>query len=240
MILFACKQCGKKYRQPVEAAGTMVFCVCGQGNRVPWESTLLESEMPAEEKPKPSGPPVLEPAGPDEGERDWPRRRLVRERPVRRRDPAYCLNHDDTPSQHTCSACGEAFCAKCVVALQDRTLCGPCKNFQIDTLQRPPRVSALAIVAAILAVLSLPVAFCLTNISYELQKGPSLTLLFGFAGLLLPTAALVLGLKALQQADADPRIGGKGLAVTGVMVALVGVLWCVTISFLQVARLLIE
>jgi len=35
MIWFACKQCGKRHKQPEDAAGSLIFCECGQANRVP-------------------------------------------------------------------------------------------------------------------------------------------------------------------------------------------------------------
>ena len=42
MIWFSCPKCGKTHGRPENSAGTMVFCECGQGNRVPWESTVAE------------------------------------------------------------------------------------------------------------------------------------------------------------------------------------------------------
>ena len=39
MIWFTCKKCGKTHGRTETSAGTMVFCECGNGNTVPWEST---------------------------------------------------------------------------------------------------------------------------------------------------------------------------------------------------------
>ena len=46
MIWFACKQCGKRHGRAESLVGTLVFCECGQGNRVPWASTVPEPEAP--------------------------------------------------------------------------------------------------------------------------------------------------------------------------------------------------
>lgn len=61
MIWFACKQCGKVQGRPDSAAGSLIFCNCGSGNTVPWESTV---EPPPESVPTqnvPPLPPILEP-----------------------------------------------------------------------------------------------------------------------------------------------------------------------------------
>src|SRR6478672_8204692 len=124
MIWYACKQCGKRLRQPDSAAGSFVFCECGGGNRVPWESTLPPPETPAE-------PPALEESRPPEPAAI---------------DPAYCLNHQDVPSEVVCDDCREHFCPACVLRVRGKTLCGPCKNLRLARLQRPPRTSGMAIV----------------------------------------------------------------------------------------------
>src|SRR5436190_13819675 len=128
MIWFVCKQCGKRLRQPEGAGGSLVFCDCGMGTRVPWESAI-----PA---------PVEEPAAalPDAAEGRSPARS---QQPVEI-DPAYCLNHRDVPSEIECEECHERFCQSCIVQLRGKTLCGPCKNFQLARLERPPTGPALA------------------------------------------------------------------------------------------------
>ena len=47
MIWFTCKQCGKTHGRPENSVGSLVFCECGAGNTVPWESTVAEPEQPA-------------------------------------------------------------------------------------------------------------------------------------------------------------------------------------------------
>src|SRR6516164_6467007 len=82
MIWFACKQCGKRHGRGEHLAGTLVFCECGHGNRVPWSSTIPE---PAPEPPPPReprrrpGPPVddwsprwTNPPDPEVEDRDHP------------------------------------------------------------------------------------------------------------------------------------------------------------------------
>ena len=62
MIWFTCRQCGKRHVRPEAECGTLVFCECGQGNRVPWQSTVAEEEAPALERtevpPVPARMPV--------------------------------------------------------------------------------------------------------------------------------------------------------------------------------------
>src|SRR5690348_14068630 len=102
MIWFACKQCGKRHGRAENLAGTLVFCECGQGNRVPWSSTVPEPD-PEEARPAPPPPPrAPRPAPPpswrlddEDDRREPPRRAHV----ARRINPAYCLNHDEVPKE---------------------------------------------------------------------------------------------------------------------------------------------
>ena len=223
MIAFACKQCGRHHRRPDEAAGTLVFCPCGQGNRVPWTTTAPEAETGAE-APSP---------GPEQEER--PRRRRRRE--VRQPDPAVCLNHADTPSQHTCPRCGEAFCAACVVNLEGRLLCGPCKNFYLRGLQRPVHPSSLAVVSLALGLLGGPLSLCVTVMSLGMDAEPPVLVGLGLGGLVLPGLAVVLAGVALRRIEVGPRIGGRGLAMTGLVTGIAGVVWSLALVFLVVVRM---
>ena len=99
MIWFACKQCGKRLKQPDGAGGSFVFCTCGQGNRVPWESTLAPEPETPTASPSSEEPPEVEPVP------------YGKEREIVEPDPAYCWNHQDIPSEKTCDDCGERFCA---------------------------------------------------------------------------------------------------------------------------------
>src|SRR5437588_7781541 len=109
MIWFECKQCGKRLRQSDSAVGSLVFCDCGIGNRVPWESSI----------PAAADEPTAEPF--DAEKPASPRRS---HEPVEI-DPAYCLNHPDVPSEMECEECHERFCQSCVIQLRGKTLCGP-------------------------------------------------------------------------------------------------------------------
>src|SRR5262249_50920489 len=103
MIWFACKQCGKRHGRAEPLAGTLVFCECGQGNRVPWSSTVPEPEpeaaVPVPPRPRAPGPS----ADQDRPEPEFLRPRRTRER--RRPNSAYCLNHEETTKEATCDAC---------------------------------------------------------------------------------------------------------------------------------------
>jgi hypothetical protein len=86
MIWFSCKQCGKRQSRPDSQAGSMVFCDCGNGNRVPWSSTVAPEVMEAEPVPVPASVPIppSRPVPPSprrdrdrdrEWDRDWDRGR---------------------------------------------------------------------------------------------------------------------------------------------------------------------
>jgi hypothetical protein len=233
MIWFACKDCGKRHQRPVEAAGTLVFCSCGCGNRVPWESTVPAPERP-EEEPVPAVPTGRRAADDEEDADRAPRRRRVPER--RQRDPAYCFNHTDDPSAKTCDDCHEAFCERCVVPLQGRTLCGPCKNFRLRSAQRPLQLSVLAVVSLVVGVLSGPPGLCLFGGLVTPDAPVGMATFFGIAGIAGPLVSLGLGLAALRGLDRNPRLSGRGLAVTGMAVAAAGLLWCLAMLLIAAAR----
>src|SRR5262245_20840905 len=142
MIWFTCKQCGKRHGRPDEMAGSLLFCECGHGNRVPWESTAAAPELP-KETPTPSRP-TASPSRPR-----WAPRPQVRPR-----DPTRCLNHEDVPAAKTCAVCGASFCERCIVSLQGQSVCGPCKNYRLHYLTRPARLSSLALIAMLLGLFS--------------------------------------------------------------------------------------
>src|SRR5438132_8967068 len=152
MIWFACKQCGKTHGRPESSVGTTIFCECGQGNLVPWESTApepprIEAEPAAAAPPAPPPAPLpfpapaaprLEPvtfekSPPPSIPVARPRGRGARVRP----DPNFCLQHPTTPSKSPCADCREGFCADCLVTFQGESLCGPCKNFRVRLLDAP-------------------------------------------------------------------------------------------------------
>ncbi|HEV3261045.1 MAG TPA: hypothetical protein VG013_29610 [Gemmataceae bacterium] len=214
MIVFACKQCGKRHARAEEEAGSLVFCECGQGNRVPWESALPPGEAPAG-----TPAPVPEALRVDDDEADAaPTRRARRWRDEEEWDPAYCFNHRDTPSRQTCAACDVALCDDCVVVLEGATLCGPCKNMRIRRLHRPSRLSLTALFSVIVALAGGPVSFC---VLITLAAGVGVPAV-GFGGLLAPLLAIALGAIALKQIEKDPHVGGRALAITGIVAGLVG------------------
>jgi hypothetical protein len=244
MIWFACKKCGKVHGRADSLVGTMVFCECSFGNRVPWASTAEAPEIPVEEAAPPPPPPRPRPSLPTGHDPDGPPepgfpRPAPRRREARRPNPAYCLNHDRA-SEHTCADCKCPFCSACVVALRGQTLCGPCKNFRIRGLSRPPRVTALAIVSLVVALVAGPLTFCLTNIgmnpAINQQGSVVLSIVMCLVGLIPPVGGLVLGWLALREIDTRPRTGGRSLALTGAVTSLVGVLWCLMVAVLSVWR----
>jgi hypothetical protein len=242
MIWFACKQCGKRHGRAENLAGTLVFCECGHGNRVPWSSTVAEPE-PSELPPAPVPVPPRRPRWADPRDEDAPPppspppRRRPRE--VRRPNPAYCLNHDEAASERACDDCRCPFCAACLVSLQGKTLCGPCKNFRIRGLNRPSRFSPMAIVAFVVAVIGGPVGFFLSlmaigvQVQYGNTAGP---LGLCVVALALPGAALVLAWLALRDIETKPNVGGRSLAASGAVASLAGLLYTLTLAILIIAK----
>ena len=238
MIWFACKQCGKRHGRAEHLAGTLVFCECGQGNRVPWSSTVPEPEpetaVPAPPRPRAPGPS----ADLDRPEPEILRPRRTRER--RRLNPAYCLNHEEIAKEATCDACHASFCAACVVTLQGQTLCGPCKNFRVRGRQRPARLAPLSIVAFVLALVSTLVSLFLTLLAISAQASLEVGVAFALVCCLIACAfagsELVLGWIAVKQIDREPGLGGRGMAVTGATAGLAGVVWSLAVALITIAK----
>jgi hypothetical protein len=269
MIWFTCKQCGKRHGRADNLVGTLVFCECGHGNRVPWASTTAEPEVPEAEvlppRPAPPPPPAPEERRPErqrpfppltrgrveEDEDDRPPSRPwerageglpePKRRPpeLRRVRPNFCYHHDEVASEHTCAECRLPFCSACVVTLQGRTLCGPCKNFHLSGLSRPPRVVPYAVVALVLGLVSGPVTLVLTffAVGLHMHQGTAAAgVLLCLLSLILPGSALVLAWLGLRQIETQAQAGGRALATSGGSIALVGVLWSLTVALLLVGK----
>lgn len=252
MIWFACKQCGKTHGRPETSAGTMIFCECGQGLLVPWESTAVAPERPvdeaeaapaaptagppaseAEATPKPFAPPPAPRLEPVTFENSSPPAIPVARprRPARagrvRPDPNFCLQHPTTPSKSPCADCREGFCGDCLVSFQGETLCGPCKNFRVRLLDAPPRLSTMALVSVILALATGPLALCVLPLGRS-----TATFYLGLMALLPQLAALVLGVLGLREAEAGPKVAGWSLALTGVVAASGACVLTLLVTFL--------
>ena len=217
MIWFTCKQCGKTHGRAESSIGSMVFCECGQGNLVPWESTVAEppASPPASDAAASgaaaSGAPVLEPISFDRDKRGRAGATRSRRRARYAPDPNFCLNHETVASQQTCPDCGESFCHDCMVAFQGISLCGPCKNYRVRSLQQPAQMSTLALVSLLLALVTGPLAICLIT-----QFGGL------FMSVLVLTAhgvPLMISVLALRQLGKNPKLTGRSLALTGLMMA---------------------
>ncbi len=260
MIWFACKQCGKKHSRADDQAGTMVFCDCGRGNRVPWSSTapadVLEAqpvEVPAPRPvpaPAPRQRPVpvplerapvprrVEPAPPPPPPADLPVRRP--DRLPRRIRAHLCFNHDEDASAGTCAACKLPFCGNCLVTLQDQTLCGPCKNFKVAGLGRAVRVMPLAVLALVVSLVAGPVMLILSLLGASLYLSEKDA--FGVALLLcslaqaLPITGLVLAVVSLRRFETSPQLDGRGLAGGAACAAAVGLVWSLSVTLLIVCK----
>ena len=146
-------------------------------------------------------------------------RRSMRNAPIRRsrgekRDPEFCFNHQRRPQAAACSDCGENFCSDCLVKFQGKNLCGPCKNFRASRQELPPAASALATASVVISLIVGPLMMCLllSNRSEPMR-------ILCWISLLLQFLAIVLGVWALREAEAENKGGGQWVAITGVATA---------------------
>lgn len=251
MIWFACTKCRSKLSRIDSEAGAFVFCACGQGLRVPWSSTTTEDVLPPasppEKRPLPAPRPLLdaEPVLPSTRVPDSPAPTTLpipSRRPARltgKVNPNFCFHHDEAPSTTTCSACRLPFCDSCVVPVQDKPLCGPCKNFRLASPGQPRRVLPLAVIAFVVALASGPVALTLSLAAVGLVLSDG-QVAVGVAMCLLasavPTAGLTLSALALGRMETRPQTTGRGLAASAGCTALAGVLWCATVAMVLVSK----
>jgi hypothetical protein len=221
MIAFACKQCGKRFERPDHLAGTLVFCGCGTGTHVPWESTLPAEPgaVPTADGPKPrwvETGAVPEPQPPR----------------VLPRNPDNCFNHPDTPKIQACAGCKEPFCAACLVGFQGELVCGPCKNFRLRKLQEPPRLSVLALLATLFSVGAGAVwPFVVLAAAGLEAKAPAIIALGAF-GLIPQLVALLMAAWAMRAVETDGRVSGRSWAITGLVSVLVSSALIVLVSLL--------
>jgi hypothetical protein len=220
MIWFTCK-CGKTHGRPETAIGATIFCECGAGVVVPWESTAAEPPAQAvpeiapalklepinlEPLPAQSSPPRPGPSPPARGRR---RARQVR------RDPNYCFNHERLAKQGACDDCGESFCASCLVTFDEAALCAPCKNYRVKNLQRPVPASNLSWASVLVALFTAALILSL------LPAGRLGVPWWSIVALATQMLAATLAVLALRQKGKDAEIAGTPLALTGLLGAVV-------------------
>ena len=243
MIWFTCKKCAKSHGRPDNSAGTMIFCDCGHGITVPWESTAEPPAAPAVLGPKvpdlaplqfdpatvPSTPGHTPPPKPSTYPAKTPPP-VEEERPYRRgrtekRDPDFCFNHQRRPKTEVCTDCTEGFCPDCLVKFQGSLLCGPCKNFRTRREELGPVASTMASASLIITLIAGPLMMCL------LLSAPTNSMrVLSWVSLLPQLLAIGLGVWALREASAERKAGGQWVAVTGVATAA---LTCVMVLLLN-------
>jgi hypothetical protein len=239
MIWFTCKKCQKTHSRADSSAGTMIFCDCGHGNTVPWESTTTPPVAPpVQQAPKvpdlapiqfepgasTGGPPATNPSKssgyPSSSYPKDPPPLDDEERPYRRgrtekRDPDYCFNHQRRPKADACHDCEEAFCRDCMVQFQGVQLCGPCKNFRARREELPPAPSTMASASLVISLIAGPLVMCLVLAS----PGSDSLRVLGYLSLLPQLLAMGLGVWALREAESERKGGGQWVAVTGIATA---------------------
>jgi hypothetical protein len=238
MIWFSCTKCGRALGRAETSAGVVVFCDCGQGNVVPWESTIAApAQLPtipaqrAIERPD-AEPPLLRAV--PVGEEQIPVVRRAQARAAddageRRghhqdvpRDPKACFSHQDRLGQEKCADCGENFCGDCLVKLKGIPLCGPCKNFRLRQNNRPFTLSIKAVVGVILALCCAPIVMCLLPVGVN-----ETSVVFAVMALVGQLAAMLLGALALRETEKNPRLTGRSLAITTLLTGALGSLMIV-------------
>lgn len=246
MIWFTCKKCGKTHGRADSSAGMLVFCDCGNGNTVPWESTAPEpSSPPVVVLPKvpdlspiqfdPVNTPAVPSSGAPKPVTTYPTNNPLPveddERPNRRgrtekRDPDFCFNHQRRPKVNACSECEESFCASCLVKFQGDLLCAPCKNFLARRQELPAATSTMATASLAISLIAGPLMMCLLIMSPGNNSMRVLSLL----SLLPQVIALGLGIWVLREAESEKKGGGQWVALTGVTTAS---LTCLMMLLLQ-------
>ena len=99
----------------------------------------------------------------------------------------------------------------------------------------------LAIVGLVVAIASGPVAVCLSVLSFRQPLQPAwrflaATVVLAVLGMLVPAGAMVLSGLALRGIETRPNVGGRGMAMTGLVTGLAGVLWNLTLGMLIVLK----
>ena len=163
----------------------MLFCDCGSGNTVPFESTLPPLSAPA--PPAPRSAPPLNPGG------------LWQERPAASSwnsgsyDPSKCFNHPTLPLHQACADCKLPFCGDCTIGLQGVIVCGPCKNHRLRRMDQPSRISLMAIFSPIVALAGGGFWFFVMLFALASSGGKSSLTTLGIIGVLPQVVALTMG-----------------------------------------------
>jgi hypothetical protein len=211
-----------------------VFCACGQGLVVPWESTIEApaGEAPAEASPAHQPPPLQampladEPipvALPSKSPPPFVDLEVRRRREsLRERDK--CFNHQDRPVIERCADCKEGFCDDCLVKFQGQTLCGPCKNFKLRRTTKRAAVSSKAVIGLLVSLCFAPATMCLWPLGNQ-----GLAMLGAVVALMGQFVAVGLAAIALREAETNPKISGRALVITTLVTG--GLASLITISF---------
>jgi hypothetical protein len=240
MIWFSCAKCGQALGREESSAGVVVFCNCGQGNVVPWESTIAAQSQPSslagESKGPDAEPPLLQAVPVGEEQIPVVRRAKVPvvgeaadsrgRRAEAPRDPKACFNHQDRPAKEKCTDCGENFCDDCLVRLKGTPLCGPCKNVRLRQNSQPLKLSIKAVGGVVLALCCAPLVMCLLPVGVN-----ETSVVFAAMAFVGQLVAMLLGVLALRETERNPRLTGRSLAITTLLTGALGCL--LIVSFLM-------
>lgn len=133
-----------------------------------------------------------------------------------------CKNHPGVAAMDRCTGCAEAFCANCLVEIQGRRYCGSCKVLAVQggappVVSQPTRTCKAATESLILSIVGL---IC--------------------CGIILEPWALAKASNAKKEIDANPNLGGRGMATAAQVIAIIGlILWVIgmVIRLSQMSRM---
>jgi tetratricopeptide (TPR) repeat protein len=116
---------------------------------------------------------------------------------------ATCLNHPGAAAETACAGCRRPFCPSCLVSLQGRLLCGPCRDTRVARMQGDTGSPTMADQI-------LPVRNPQALTGYYI----GVFSLIPCFGLVAGPAALILGMRGLRAVRERPELPGKAHAIT--------------------------
>ena len=114
---------GEKAREPVAP-------VVAEAATTPRATPHPPESPPPEAGPPAEGPPEAEPGPPRDPAQDESASELPG--PATRLKPTTCPRHPEEPATELCTVCKGAFCAKCVVEQDARTVCRSCADVTLS------------------------------------------------------------------------------------------------------------
>ncbi len=118
-----------------------------------------------------------------------------------------CKNHQGTEATDRCAGCAEPFCENCLVNVGGQNYCGGCKQ---------------------MAVAGAPAVEAITETCKEAKDALTYALIGIFCfGVILGPVAISKAVKAKKLINANPRLGGSGMATAGMVIGILDLVFWV-------------